>query len=76
MNKTQQTWIQKAYQTFAYEGIESLKIERLSKEVGKNKSWFFLDSSGSIASGNVSNAFFNILVLLVAVEPLWVSAKQ
>jgi hypothetical protein len=34
-------------------------------------SWFVLDSAGSIASGNASNAFFNILVLLLAVGPLW-----
>lgn len=34
-------------------------------------SWFVLDSSGSIASGNASNAFFNIFVLLLAVGPLW-----
>lgn len=33
--------------------------------------WFTLDSAGSIASGNVSNAGFNILVLLLAVGPLW-----
>jgi hypothetical protein len=33
--------------------------------------WFCLDSAGSIASGNASNAAFNILVLLVAVGPLW-----
>ena len=38
-------------------------------------SWFFLDSAGSIASGNASNAFFNIIVLLIAVGPLWKSAK-
>ncbi|MEM9261736.1 MAG: hypothetical protein AAGA62_18995, partial [Bacteroidota bacterium] len=37
--------------------------------------WFFLDSGGSIASGNSSNAFFNILILLLAVGPLWVAAK-
>jgi hypothetical protein len=34
-------------------------------------SWFVLDSAGSIASGNASNAFFNVLVLLLAVGPLW-----
>jgi hypothetical protein len=34
-----------------------------------------LDSAGSIASGNASNAFFNILVLLLAVGPLWRPAK-
>ncbi len=34
-------------------------------------SWFVFDSSGSITSGNVSNAFFNVLVLLLAVGPLW-----
>ncbi|MEO1135240.1 MAG: hypothetical protein AAFW68_01355 [Pseudomonadota bacterium] len=34
-------------------------------------SWFILDSAGSITSGNVSNAVFNIIVLLVAVGPLW-----
>jgi biotin transporter BioY len=39
-------------------------------------SWFILDSSGSIASGNVSNAFFNVIVLLIAVGPLWFRAKE
>lgn len=38
-------------------------------------SWFILDSLGSITSGNPSNAIFNIIVLLVAVGPLWQSAK-
>jgi biotin transporter BioY len=38
-------------------------------------SWFVLDSAGSIASGNPSNALFNIIVLLVAVGPLWVPAR-
>ena len=38
--------------------------------------WFFLDSAGSIASGNPSNAFFNVLVLLAAVGPLWRPAKD
>jgi hypothetical protein len=37
--------------------------------------WFVLDSAGSIASGNVSNFYFNILVLLLAVGPLWVPAQ-
>ncbi|MGE0325553.1 MAG: hypothetical protein AB7K71_19065 [Polyangiaceae bacterium] len=37
--------------------------------------WFCLDSSGSIASGNPSNALFNVLVLLLAVGPLWVPAE-
>jgi hypothetical protein len=38
--------------------------------------WFILDSTGSIASGNASNAFFNVLVLLSAVGPLWIPAKS
>ncbi|MEZ4372185.1 MAG: hypothetical protein R3B07_15240 [Polyangiaceae bacterium] len=38
--------------------------------------WFCLDSSGSIASGNPSNALFNVLVLLLAVGPLWVPARE
>jgi hypothetical protein len=38
--------------------------------------WFFLDSAGSIASGNTSNAFFNVLVLLLAVGPLWRPATE
>jgi biotin transporter BioY len=33
--------------------------------------WFVLDSAGSIASGNASNALFNVAVLLLAVGPLW-----
>jgi hypothetical protein len=38
-------------------------------------SWFVLDSSGSIASGNSANAIINIFVLLLAVGPLWRPAK-
>jgi hypothetical protein len=38
--------------------------------------WFFLDSAGSIASGTSSNAIFNIFVLLLAVGPLWRSARN
>ena len=38
--------------------------------------WFVLDSAGSIASGNASNAGFNVLVLLVAVGPLWWPARD
>jgi len=37
--------------------------------------WFVVDSAGSLASGNPSNAGFNILVLLLAVGPLWRAAK-
>ena len=37
--------------------------------------WFVLDSAGSIASGNPSNALFNVPVLLLAVGPLWRPAK-
>lgn len=37
--------------------------------------WFCLDSAGSIASGNVSNVAFNVIVLLLAVGPLWRPAK-
>jgi hypothetical protein len=33
--------------------------------------WFVLDSAGSIASGNASNALFNVIILLLAVGPLW-----
>ena len=36
--------------------------------------WFLVDSAGSIASGNPSNVFFNVLVLLLAVGPLWKKA--
>lgn len=38
--------------------------------------WFILDSSGSITSGNASNALFNFLLLLLAVGPLWKPAKE
>lgn len=37
--------------------------------------WFCLDSAGSIASGNASNALFNVLVLFALVGPLWRPAK-
>jgi hypothetical protein len=38
--------------------------------------WFCLDSAGSIASGNPSNAVINILVLLIAVGPLWWPVRE
>ena len=38
--------------------------------------WFVLDSAGSIASGNASNALFNILVVALAAGPLWVPASD
>lgn len=38
--------------------------------------WFCLDSAGSIASGNPSNAAFNVLVMVAAVGPLWRPAKD
>lgn len=38
--------------------------------------WFFLDSAGSIASGNTSNAIINVFVLLLAVGPLWFPHNQ
>ena len=38
--------------------------------------WFVLDSLGSITSGNASNAFFNVLILLLGVGPLWLPAKE
>ena len=37
--------------------------------------WFCLDSAGSIASGNASNAGFNVLVLLAAVGSMWRPAR-
>jgi hypothetical protein len=38
--------------------------------------WFCLDSAGSIASGNASNAAFNVAVLLIAVGPMWRPARD
>lgn len=38
-------------------------------------SWFVLDSAGSLASGNASNVFFNVILLLLAVGPLWRPAR-
>lgn len=38
--------------------------------------WFILDSAGSIASGNASNAAINVLVLLLAIGPLWRPARS
>jgi AcrR family transcriptional regulator len=41
MKEIEKSWIEKGYRFFAYEGPSGLKIERLSKEVGKNKSSFY-----------------------------------
>ena len=38
--------------------------------------WFVLDSAGSIASGNASNAGFNVVVLLILAGPLWIPAEN
>jgi hypothetical protein len=38
--------------------------------------WFCLDSAGSIASGTPSNAAFNVVVLILAVGPLWRKARD
>jgi hypothetical protein len=37
--------------------------------------WFCVDSLGSVASGNPSNAVFNIAVLALGVGPLWRPAQ-
>lgn len=41
MSKAKQPWIIEGYQTFALEGPLGLKVERLAKAVGKNKSSFY-----------------------------------
>jgi hypothetical protein len=38
--------------------------------------WFVVDSTGSVASGNPSNVLFNVLVLLIAIGPLWRPAQD
>lgn len=41
MKDIEKPWIEKGYKAFAYKGPYGLKIERLSEEVGKNKSSFY-----------------------------------
>ncbi len=41
MKNIQNDWIETGYQTFALEGPKGLKVERISKAVGKNKSSFY-----------------------------------
>ena len=41
MRATEKSWIEIGYRHFALEGPRALKIERISKEVGKNKSSFY-----------------------------------
>ncbi len=38
--------------------------------------WFFLDSLGSITSGHAPNAVINVFLLLTAVGPMWVPARD
>ena len=38
--------------------------------------WFVLDSAGSITSGTASNAGFNVIVLLLAIGPMWMPASE
>lgn len=38
--------------------------------------WFIVDSTGSVASGNATNVIFNTLILLVGVGPLWCPARE
>lgn len=39
-------------------------------------SWFVLDSAGSILSGHAANAVWNVVVLLSAIGPMWLPAKE
>ncbi|NQX91474.1 MAG: hypothetical protein HRT74_04980 [Flavobacteriales bacterium] len=39
-------------------------------------SWFILDSSGSVLSGNPSNVLFNLGILLLGVGPLWFKTEE
>lgn len=41
MKDIQKAWIETGYRTFAFEGPKGIKIERIAKEVGKNKSSFY-----------------------------------
>lgn len=41
MKKAWKVWIEIGYVTVAYQGIEELKVERLAKDVSKNKSSFY-----------------------------------
>lgn len=41
MKEIEKVWLEAGYKCFAYEGPKSLKVERLSKEIGKNKSSFY-----------------------------------
>jgi AcrR family transcriptional regulator len=41
MKEIEKSWIDNGYRFFAFEGPGGLKIERLAKEVGKNKSSFY-----------------------------------
>jgi hypothetical protein len=43
--------------------------------LGGLMAWFVLDSAGSIASGNASNALFNVAVLAILAGPLWIKAE-
>lgn len=59
------TWVYDA----APEGVRRTVVTGLM-------AWFVVDSAGSLASGNPSNAGFNVLVLLLAVGPLWRPARD
>jgi hypothetical protein len=61
--------------------LQQLVYDKAPEEVRKSVvygllAWFLLDSGGSIASGNTSNTYFNIIVLIIAVGPLWKPAKS
>jgi hypothetical protein len=61
--------------------LQKWAFDKAPEEVRKSVllgilAWFILDSAGSCASGHISNVFFNVVVLLIAVGPLWKSAKK
>ncbi|GAA4274384.1 hypothetical protein U6A24_15540 [Aquimarina gracilis] len=41
MREIEKIWLETGYKCFAYNGPKELKVERLSKEIGKNKSSFY-----------------------------------
>ena len=58
--------------TFVYD--KAPEMVRKSVVIGLS-SWFVLDSTGSILSGNASNALFNVLLILLFIGPLWFPTK-
>ena len=77
MKEIETSWIETGYRFFAYEGPVGLKVERLSKQVGKNKSSFYhLFADLEVFTERLLNFHFHQAQIIAEKESACTSEKE